>query len=262
MYAQKMASWKNTLQAAIKPAMGRVMLGKLARRITGKNGRLPQEENKAWLERNASDLSSFLLTFSPLIQSETQQFQEHIQNHALAALSTIPYDLGGGAGVPLLYALVRKFTPDIVVETGVAAGFSSATILTAMERNQKGMLFSSDFPYFRIKNPEQYIGIVVEQSLKSRWSLLLKGDEKNLPEIVRSISGKIGLFHYDSDKSYEGREFAMRTITPYLAENAIIVMDDIHDNSYFHDYVSDHPSLNWSVFFYAGKYIGLIGHVA
>jgi hypothetical protein len=35
------------------------------------------------------------------------------------------------------------------------AGFSSSAILTALKENGEGILYSSDFPYFRIKNPEK-----------------------------------------------------------------------------------------------------------
>ena len=45
-------------------------------------------------------------------------------------------------------------------------------LLQAIEKNNVGKLFSSDFPYFRLENPEQYIGIVVPNDLKKNWRLL------------------------------------------------------------------------------------------
>ena len=77
-------------------------------------------------------------------------------------MENIQYNLGGGADYPLLYFLTRYLNPENVLETGVAAGFSSYAILSALQKNRKGTLYSSDFPYLRIKNPERYIGIVVE----------------------------------------------------------------------------------------------------
>ena len=43
-----------------------------------------------------------------------------------------------------LYFIVRMADPEIMVETGVARGVSSWTILNAMHRNGKGKLYSID----------------------------------------------------------------------------------------------------------------------
>ena len=94
-------------------------------------------------------------------------------------LKKIKYDLGGGGFYPLLFFIVKYIKPNIVVETGVAAGFSSYAILKAIEENKKGRLYSSDFPYFRIPNPEKYIGIIVPEKLKKSWDLLIDGDNIN-----------------------------------------------------------------------------------
>jgi len=48
----------------------------------------------------------------------------------------------------LLYALVRVFQPEVVVETGVGPGGSSAFILNALERNGFGHLYSIDLPSY------------------------------------------------------------------------------------------------------------------
>ncbi len=261
MQAQKLKTWTNTLHAAMNPDMVRVMIGKALRRLRRGKGQLTPQENKLWLKSQAQDLGDLLKKFDSDLQEETRAFAARFKKHANEILSAIPYDLGGGGGVPLLYILVRKFLPAVVVETGVAAGFSSGTILTALDKNGAGHLFSSDFPYFRLPNPERFVGVVVEPGLKSRWSLHLKGDEVNLPQIMANLPAKINLFHYDSDKSYDGRDFAMKAVRPHLAENAIVIMDDIQDNSYFHDYVTANPDVTWSVYYYEGKYIGLIGRV-
>jgi predicted O-methyltransferase YrrM len=59
-------------------------------------------------------------------------------------------DLGDGMGegaCTLLYAICRILLPRIVVETGVASGFSSASMLQALEDNEVGELYSIDFHY-------------------------------------------------------------------------------------------------------------------
>jgi predicted O-methyltransferase YrrM len=260
MPAFSLKSWQNTLHAALDPAKATIMLGKIQRRFLGEKGRLDNQQNLDWLGLIAEDIPVFLTRFgaTPDLLRETDQFCTNLKTSADEILSRIPHDLGGGGGVPLLYALTRLLRPNVIVETGVAAGFSSATFLAALAKNGSGKLYSSDFPYFRIENPEQYVGIVVPAALKQNWSLHIKGDSANLPAILKEC-GPIDLFHYDSDKSYQGRAMAFSLILPRMMENGLVIMDDIQDNSFFHDWVMDHSDTPWTVLKYEGKYIGLLG---
>ena len=263
MQSQKtLKSWTNTIQAAMKPFMAKVMIGKVVRRFSDEAGDVNGEQNRAWLAAQAIPMEKFMENFGPDVAAETAAFCADLKAHAAKVLSDIPFDLGGGAGIPLLYALVRHRKPAVVVETGVAAGFSSASILAAMDKNGQGKLYSSDFPYFRIPNPVKYVGVVVPQNLKARWDLHVKGDENNLPAIAAKTDAAVDIFHYDSDKSYKGRTFAMSVIGPKMAASGIIVMDDIQDNAYFHDIVTRGVSKPWCVLAYEGKYIGVIGQIS
>ena len=66
-------------------------------------------------------------------------------------LSKLSVKLSGGL-YKLLYFPIRKIKPYTVVETGVAAGWTSLAILRALNKNGRGHLYSSDFPYFELKN--------------------------------------------------------------------------------------------------------------
>ena len=125
----------------------------------------------------------------------------------------------------------------------------------ALEKNQFGNLYSSDFPYFRIKNPEKYIGILVPEHLKKRWLLFIEGDKKNLVKIKNQIN-KIDLFHYDSDKSYIGRKETFETLSDKL-EYSWTVIDDIQDNSFFFD-LSNEIKNSYYIIKYKNKWIGVI----
>ena len=46
----------------------------------------------------------------------------------------------------LIYVIVRLLRPNCIVETGVAAGVSSTFILEALNRNDRGELYSIDLP--------------------------------------------------------------------------------------------------------------------
>ena len=99
---------------------------------------------------------------------------------------------------------------------------------------------------------------MVEDSLKREWSLYLDGDEYNLPKIISKV-GKVDIFHYDSDKSYSGREFAISAIKESLSDRGIILMDDLQDNSFFYDYIQQNNPKSWRVFKFHKKYVGMIG---
>lgn len=225
------------------------------------------------LEKNDSDLAYKWAKEN--ITLSTEQFCRKIDNSlyekiiidiksieqiSRSKLKDLKLDLGGGGNYILLYFLIRKYKPSVVIETGVAAGWSSLSILQAMEKNNKGNLYSSDFPYFRLKNPKKYIGYLVKNSkLKSRWNLNTQGDARALPIFLNLIKNKkIDLFHYDSDKSYSGRSFAYNILKKNFTNKSIIIYDDIQDNLHFRDFVNKN-SLKFKVLEFEKKFVGIIG---
>jgi predicted O-methyltransferase YrrM len=249
---------RNLLIQASNPKKALVMLKKLWKRFADDTGLISQQENMQWIKRHSSPWDSLANDIDPEIWKETEEVSRKIARDAQEILKKIKYKLGGGGAYPFLYFITRVMRPSIIVETGVAAGFSSCAFLMALSKNEEGVLYSSDFPYFRYPNPEEFIGIVVEESLKKNWHLYLESDESNIPKILQKID-HIDIFHYDSDKSYSGRRFAMHLIQNTMSARGIIVMDDIQNNSYFHDYVTSHSVATWSIFEFEGKYVGMIG---
>ena len=87
----------------------------------------------------------------------------------------------------MLYFLTAKLKPKVIVETGTAAGWSTLAFLRASKNRKDFKIFSSDFPFFKYKNPEKYIGILTknEDNLK-KLNLFIDGDEKNLKQIIKN----------------------------------------------------------------------------
>jgi len=234
-----------------------VMANKVASRINERKFRKPAAA-LAWCREQSEDCDAFLKSLDAELYEETQQAAREIEHHCQAKLAGINFNLGGGGNYPLLYFLTRYMNPTNVVETGVAAGWSSQAILAALNRNGKlGRLYSSDFPYFRYDNPEELIGVVVDDKLRANWNLNVAGDRYSLPKIVEEVE-EIDLFHYDSDKSYVGRAFALNAIESSLSEKAVVIFDDIQDNTHFQNYVTENEHA-YKVFEFQGKYVGLIG---
>lgn len=240
-----------------RPGYFSVMASKLGRRLTERRLRENTAATMAWCAERVEDAGEFAAALDPALWQEACNFAEAFRDTAAAKVATLQFELGGGGDYRLLYFLTRLRRPQVVVETGVAAGYSSSAILSALEANGGGLLYSSDFPYFRLKDPERYIGFLVDEDLKKRWQLRIEGDEKNLPAICAE-AGEIDLFHYDSDKYYAGRTFAMHIVEPRLAPDAIVIVDDIQDDWFFRDY-AEQRGMPYRIFGFWGKYLGLIG---
>jgi len=218
------------------------------------------EEAKKWAEENNKhSIDEFFCSIDTQLYEKVKMEIKVIQKFAQNKLSKLNVSLGGGGNYILLYFLIRKFKPLNIVETGVAAGWTSLAILRAIKKNGKGFLYSSDFPYFRLENPEKYIGYLAKyDSNKDNWFLDIRGDDIALPKIVKRLDNNIDLFHYDSDKSYSGRDNALKILSSKIDSKTIIIFDDIQNNLHFKNYVQKNKK-DFRVYKFEGKYIGITG---
>lgn len=233
------------------------MLKKIFKRFEKSNPRASFE----WAKKNTTlTIDEYCKKLDPELWLETKNECLLIQKKADTLITRENIQLGGGANIYLLYFMVRKFLPKIVLETGVSAGFSSLAILRAFQKNSFGKLYSSDFPYFRIDDPLKYIGILIkDETNKNNCEIYTEGDEYNLKKIIDKIGNNaINLFHYDSDKSYSGRKLAINIVYNKLSKkNGFIIFDDIQDNFHFKDFVICN-NLKYEIMSYDNKYLGLI----
>lgn len=250
---------RNILKNALKPGYGAELTHKVKMRVLNQSVDAHAEaQSRAWCEEHVEDYAVLAERLDSALWRESQKFAEDVKVYAGHKFKSLGIDLGeGGGNYAILYFLVRRLRPTTVVETGVAAGFSSQAVLEALRINGGGKLYSSDFPLFRQQEPERWIGVLVEEKLKANWELHIAGDRKNLPEILKKVTN-IDLFHFDSDKTVSGREFALSTVQPHLTPEAVIVMDDIQDNLHFRDLVQKR-GVPFKVFGFEGKYQGVIG---
>jgi predicted O-methyltransferase YrrM len=139
----------------------------------------------------------------------------------------------GAAYLEVCYAITRISRPRTVIETGVALGFSSASVLQALEDNGEGKLYSVDLPAFR-PGTIPHTGKAVPSRLRTsmRWQLTLGPDRRVLPRLLERV-GPADLFFYDSDKSYRGMLHTWSMVWRYLSPGALFVADDVHVNDAF-----------------------------
>ncbi len=76
-------------------------------------------------------------------------------------------------------AIVKLMRPAVMVETGVALGFTTATVLQVMADAGEGHLYSVDLPALQY-DPNDPVGRAVPSSLRGRWTLELGDSRKKL----------------------------------------------------------------------------------
>jgi predicted O-methyltransferase YrrM len=180
----------------------------------------------AWAEQLDRDLWTEAKAFAKAATEEAAPIVGRLRAEGLRVVASSP--------PALLYFLVRLRRPSVALETGVAFGWSTWAILAGMDANGHGELRSSDLPFLRVREPHRVIGAVVPERLRGRWTLQTRGDHRNLRRLLAD-EPSIDLVHYDSDKSRPGREWFATTIAECLADDALIVWDDVHDNLHFRD---------------------------
>ena len=150
-----------------------------------------------------------------------------------------------------LYSLIRKFKPEVLVETGVCNGISTAFILLALHKNKKGKLYSIDFPDIdgefyekdnfgenkggaKIPNGKKP-GWVIPKNLRERWTLIEGKSQEELPTLISELK-EIDFFLHDSDHSYDCMMFEYEEIFKVLKNKGILASDDIVWNNSFDDF--------------------------
>jgi predicted O-methyltransferase YrrM len=160
--------------------------------------------------------------------------------------------LGGWPGLKeaLLDAAVLRFHPRIVVETGVAQGVSTTFLLSALHSLGAGRLISVDLPNYDpagysykdgsgIVDPVHVVprlgtGWLVDESLRSRWTLMAGRSSEILPTVSESVD----MFLHDSLHSYENMTFEFEWALSHLRPGGILLVDDARWNRAFSDFLS------------------------
>lgn len=172
-------------------------------------------------------------------------------------------DFGNAAGqysldehVVAAYLVTRITKPDLILETGVNTGMSSAFFLKALEENGHGKLHSIDLPgfdddpvvdksspYGEVKYDKHEgtddIGQRIPDELRHRWELHL-GRSDGIMEPLLEDLGNIDVFMHDSDHSYENMLYEFETAYPSLTPSGIILSDDVDWNDSFSEFVDQY----------------------
>ena len=148
-----------------------------------------------------------------------------------------------------LYLLVRLLHPNVVVETGVANGVSTAIVLNAIERNQCGTLFSIDV--------RSDVGGLLTERERRGWNLIVLKHP-----LERKFAGAmvalppIDLFLHDSNHSYRWQKMEYSNALCRLSCSGILLSDDIDASWAFSDVVKGRKLTKVAKLLDSGKMFG------
>ncbi|SMH72306.1 class I SAM-dependent methyltransferase [Candidatus Nitrosotalea okcheonensis] len=145
---------------------------------------------------------------------------------------------------PLLYIIMRMIKPQIIVETGVASGASSAFLLKALEKNNLGHLHSIDIPAIPGNDtivrlpPDKKPGWLVPDDLRNRWTYHEGKSSIILKPLLVDLK-QVDVFIHDSEHTYENMKFEYEIAWPFIKPGGILASDDIKWNAAFSELISE-----------------------
>ena len=187
--------------------------------------------------------------------SETPKIDKQLVAEANSLAQQSKVKMGGAGDIHLIYAATLLSKAKIAIETGVAYGWSSLSMLAGLDDDPSSLLVSIDMPYPKMNN-EGYVGIVVPHFLQKKWHLIRQPDRRGIMKAIKKINQPVDICHYDSDKSYYGRSYGYPLLWNALKKGGIFISDDIQDNLAFKNFVES-KNLIFAVTEYKGKYIGI-----
>jgi predicted O-methyltransferase YrrM len=211
-----------------------------------------------WAAENAVSRPVALarLRLLPNEHSDFPSLPVTLLDEARALVAKSGTTMGGPGDIDLIYAAAVLSESRRTVETGVAYGWSSLAILAALKELDGEMLVSVDMPYPKLNN-ESFVGIAVPERFRDKWKLIREPDRNGLRKAIAYFRGEIDLCHYDSDKSYWGRQFGCEILWRALKPGGVMIVDDIQDNLSFREFITKN-NVPFAVTEYRQKYVGMI----
>lgn len=150
-------------------------------------------------------------------------------------LGSVHERLDMGPAIPprceALYVLTRHYRPDVIIETGVLHGLTSAYLLEAVCANGAGRLYSVDLPSDELPDGKDP-GWAIPDDLRSRWSLTVGATQDVLDPLLEALDGAPGLFYHDSWHAYPTMRYEFDLALGHM-ESGIIAAHDVNRNPAF-----------------------------
>jgi Methyltransferase domain len=125
----------------------------------------------------------------------------------------------------LAYSYARALAPEVAIEMGVGYGVTSALLLAAAARNERGRVISVDLPSLGDAHGSS-IGMAIPQALRTRWTLHAGSNRQWLPHILDDVA-EVGLFVSDSANVYSVQRFEFDRTWPKLRPGGCMLFNNV-----------------------------------
>jgi len=221
------SAWARSVQQFVKSRLNLLDRNDLHRLMPLQLNDLFQE-CELWTESPQEILSFLGLTIDAADVSQFRDASDAIDRRAANLSLSYPryYDIAPRTE-QLLFLLVRASRPNVVVETGIANGRSTAIILAAMDLNGAGMLHSIDI--------NDDVGEFVPHR-HPRWVKHITDGSPVALEGILQGAGPLDIFIHDSDHRYRAQLGEYELAENYGSARFILASDDVNWSYAFLDH--------------------------
>jgi predicted O-methyltransferase YrrM len=207
----------------------------------------PSYETVGW-EKALDDLGAHFGNVAEVLEEPALENAENDTRRLLADIRHedpyVPRWAADSVLARCCYLACRLIEPEVVVETGVAYGVSSAFILKALKVNGRGTLHSVDLPPVR-RQADMSWGVAVPDELRGRWRPYRGTSARVLPRLLQEV-GTVDLFVHDSLHTYRNMCCEFDIVWPRLRNGGLLLADDVERNRAFGELQRERPAL-WRV---------------
>lgn len=139
-----------------------------------------------------------------------------------------------------VWCAATHLRPEVVIETGVAHGVTSRIVLEALNRNDRGHLWSIDLPFPFDHRLHAQTGIAVTDACRPRWSYLEGSSSQRLPPLTAEV-GHVEIFIHDSLHTGKNTLFEMERAASVMSRGGVMLVDDIGSHDGFTTFARRHP---------------------
>jgi len=143
--------------------------------------------------------------------------------------------------------------PGNVVETGVGHGVTTALILAALQRHERGHLWSIDLPPLS-SDWRGKTAVAVPQDMRDRWTYRRGSSDRHLAPLLDEL-GTIDLYVHDALHTERSMAWEFEQSWPRLVPGGVLIADDVHMNAVFERFAFTEGTA--SAFYDRGKGAGV-----
>lgn len=192
---------------------------------------------------DALGIDAASLLTDPALEAIEAELEERMSRYGAAAPYPAQYN-ASRALTRACWVACRGTGARLVVETGVAAGFTTSVILAALEEQGFGALHSIDVPPAGMD--PKYVGWLVPDRLRHRWTLHPGRSRRVLPHLLREQPA-IDLFVHDGLHTEPTMRWELRTGGGGVRPGGVVLLDDAERNPAFAEWAMTARPAWWTL---------------